>query len=668
MHPKDSGRYKLKKKHGVSTLVVKQKGEKPRHKMKPMKHAIVKLAGWHHSVFKNSMDAILFTVSDGRILAANPEACRMFGRTEQELRKVGRNGVVDAEDPRLQAALEERDRTGKFKGELTFKRGDGTKFPGEITTTIFKDRNGLERSSMVIHDITDRKRIEEALRERDNLLTNISSQIPGMIYTFLRRPDGTYCVPFTSEAIRDIFGCSPQDVREDFSPIAKAILPEDFDKVVSSIEYSANHLTLWHCEYRVRIAGQPIRWMWGQSQPFKLSDGSIIWYGFNADVTERKNMEDELRKHTEHLEELVLERAKELHESEARYRAVVESQTELVVRLQPDWTFTFVNDAYCRFVGKKREELIGADAAQFVLEEDVQKAKSVHSTFSLENPVVSYQERDLAAGGEIRWTEWTDRGIFDEQGNLVEIQSVARDITERRQMEQALRKAERFSAIGEAAAMVGHDLRNPLQVIVNRLYLAKRAVESLSSPYSEVAEKLGLEELFAELGYQTSYMNKIVSNLQDYAMPITPEPVSTNISRLLDETFSTIQVPANVEVSTEIDKDFPELMMDRELMRRALANLITNAIQAMPDGGQLTVRASKTKDDVLISIRDTGEGMSEENLDRLFDPLFTTKAKGTGLGLPVSKRLVEANNGTITIESQLGKGSTFTVKLPITKR
>ena len=128
-----------------------------------------------------------------------------------------------------------------------------------------------------------------------------------------------------------------------------------------------------------------------------------------------------------------------------------------------------------------------------------------------------------------------------------------------------------------------------------------------------------------------------------------------------------IEVPSTVKISKTIDKDFPTLTVDPVLMMRVFSNLIRNAIQAMPDGGQLRIRASKTTEAFLISIQDSGTGIPEENLDKIWRPLFTTKAKGTGLGLPVCKRLVEAHAGEITVESEVGKGSTFTVKLPLEK-
>ncbi len=126
--------------------------------------ALIESEQRYRSLFENSIDGILLTVPDGQILAANPEACRILGRTEDELRKVGRSGVVDSEDPRLAAALEERRRTGRVRGELTLVRKDGSKIPAEVSSAVLKDGDGKERSSMIIRDITEQKRAEEALR------------------------------------------------------------------------------------------------------------------------------------------------------------------------------------------------------------------------------------------------------------------------------------------------------------------------------------------------------------------------------------------------------------------------------------------------------------------------------------------------------------------------
>ena len=122
-----------------------------------------------------------------------------------------------------------------------------------------------------------------------------------------------------------------------------------------------------------------------------------------------------------------------------------------------------------------------------------------------------------------------------------------------------------------------------------------------------------------------------------------------------------------MKVSIVTEEDFPKLTLDPILMQRVFSNLITNAVQAMPNGGQLTINASKKGETALIMVEDTGLGIPDENLPKLFTPLFTTKAKGQGFGLPVCKRMVEAHDGTITVKSKVGKGSTFTVEIPLIK-
>ena len=152
-------------------------------------------------------------------------------------------------------------------------------------------------------DITRQKQADEKIREKDIQFRKLSANLPDLIFQFTRRPDGTYCVPVASEGIRNIFGCSPEDVVDDFTPIGRVIYPDDAARVISEIEYSAKHLTYFTCEFRVQIPGKEIQWIYSRSTPEKLPDGSITWYGFNADITERKKAEKELITAKERAEE-----------------------------------------------------------------------------------------------------------------------------------------------------------------------------------------------------------------------------------------------------------------------------------------------------------------------------------------------------------------------------
>ena len=231
-----------------------------------------------------------------------------------------------------------------------------------------------------------------------------------------------------------------------------------------------------------------------------------------------------------------------------------------------------------------------------------------------------------------------------------------------RRYRSLLKENERMAAIGETAAMVGHDLRNPLQVIVGSIDLIKKRLNKRG----DSSDGREIEKWVDKIDAQTDYMNKIVSDLQDYSRNIKPTREEADVEALMRDVVSSVDIPGDVDVSIVLDEGLPDISVDETLMKRLFTNLILNAVQAMPDGGSLSIRGSLQGDDVVISVEDTGVGIREENLDEIFKPLFTSKAKGTGFGLPVCKRIVDAHGGTISVESEEGVGSTFTVKLPVT--
>ena len=225
-----------------------------------------------------------------------------------------------------------------------------------------------------------------------------------------------------------------------------------------------------------------------------------------------------------------------------------------------------------------------------------------------------------------------------------------------------LRDVERLAGIGETAAMIGHDLRNPLQGLQYIVDLQRLRFEHMSPAERSRDEWQKEQALFARISDQIFYMDKIVGDLQDYARPIVPEREEIVVEKLIEDVVQSLPHTDGVRIATEVPD--LQLMADPLLMHRVLANLILNAVQAMSDGGTVTVSASTDDGSVAISVHDTGIGIPDDVKDKLFKPLFTGKAKGTGLGLAVVKRIVEAHAGQITVESEVGKGSTFTVNLP----
>ncbi|XHH09968.1 MAG: ATP-binding protein [Candidatus Bathyarchaeia archaeon] len=223
-----------------------------------------------------------------------------------------------------------------------------------------------------------------------------------------------------------------------------------------------------------------------------------------------------------------------------------------------------------------------------------------------------------------------------------------------------LKEKERLAAIGQVAGMVGHDIRNPLQSIVSELYIAKESMKEAPKEHTkEVVESIDF------IQEQVDYISKIVADLQDYAKQLKPEFAEVELCQFIQEAAKSINIPDNVETALICEKQVPTVKLDRTFTKRILTNLVTNAIQAMPKGGKITIKASKEKGYAVISVEDTGVGIPEEVKEKMFTPMFTTKSKGQGFGLAVVKRLAEAQKGSISFKSETGKGTTFYLKLPL---
>jgi len=222
-----------------------------------------------------------------------------------------------------------------------------------------------------------------------------------------------------------------------------------------------------------------------------------------------------------------------------------------------------------------------------------------------------------------------------------------------------LRKAEHLAAIGQLAAMVGHDLRNPLTGIAGATYYLKTKLEArMNAKAKEMVETI--EKAIA-------HSDRIISDLLKYAEEMKLDVSETEPKSILTGVLSQVKIPSNVRILDKTQETL-RIKCDQEKMKTVFAKLVENAFDAMPNGGMLTVESTKLKEGVTISFSDTGVGMPSEVLTNLWSPLFTTKAKGMGLGLKICKRIIEAHGGTLSAESSVGKGSIFTITIPSNPR
>jgi PAS domain S-box-containing protein len=268
----------------------------------------------------------------------------------------------------------------------------------------------------------------------------------------------------------------------------------------------------------------------------------------------------------------------------------------------------------------------------------------------------TFEYRFRHADGAYRWITEQYRVIRDAQRRVVNSVAVAIDITERKQLEEKLARAERLAAIGETAAMVGHDLRNPLQGIAGATYLLRH--ETLTA--DDRRELLQVIETCVE------YSDGIVKDLLDYGRPFDLALTKTTPKEIIAKAMQAVQVPSRIKVQNQSQEE-PRISVDQDRMKRAFVNLIENAIDAMPNGGSITINSEESNGFLEISVTDTGTGLPDEVLQNLWKPLQTTKAKGMGLGLAIVKRIVDAHHGEVTVKSKTGEGTTYTIRLPLNR-
>jgi PAS domain S-box-containing protein len=593
-------------------------------------------------------DGIIVFNEDSWIEFANQMAAEIMGLPKDQI--LGREffSLIGKRDEEF---LEEMVMRGKGLGEkvcteMSIQTPQGRVKETEVCIAPTRSEDGRIKTYAYIRDITERKKFEKELKESEEKYRNLFERVQHGLFISSKEGHFLDC----NQALLDKLGY--QD-KEEFLRIDIAkdlyVNPEDRKTFQRLIEQQGFVKDL-EVEFKKK-SGEKITVLL-TAHTKRDEKGRIIGYeGLNIDISDRKRMEKELREANEFLMNLI------------------ESSVDGIIVTNTRGDILIFNRGAENILGYEGEEVVGKMNIRSiyppgVAREVMEKLRSPDygGVGKLTSFPIFHQRKD----GELIEGDLSASIIYDEKGKEIGSVGIFKDLRERLGMErelqktqQALLQSEKLAAMGRLTSQIAHELNNPIYGIMNTLELLKTEI-----PPENKRRKI-LELALSE----TQRLAEMLRNMLSFSKPEEEKRRPVKMNELIEGILLVMEKQmreSNIKVETSFDDEIPEVMASTNQMRQVILNILKNAKEAMPKGGTLTVRTSREDKHVLIHIQDTGVGIQEEIRDKIFEAFFTTKqkVKGVGLGLSVCYGIIKDHGGEIKVESEEGKGTTFTIRLP----
>ncbi|WP_052712247.1 PAS domain S-box protein [Domibacillus indicus] len=583
------------------------------------------------SFVNNTADAIVTVNDQGRITYVNQAYIDLFGWREDELIGSEIPNVPDYDREtfaRLTRLVFSEKRVSRFETERLSK--DGRIIPVSVTRSPLKDKNGaVTGASSIMRDISEQKRAERELEESKQRYESLFHLNPDMVFSM----DANGSLLNTNLSFHKVLGYTPEQAKRK----GWKMLVEE-QSVHEAKQYFKRALQGTPQNYEtvgIHQNGQKVM-VHVTNMPIVVDDQIVGVYGIAKDITEQKKTQQEI---------LSLKQKMEL---------VLDSIGDGIYAVDVNWELTLINPAGRKMLGYDIQELLG---------------KTPKDTFKYPYDLECCMSYQTLLDGKTRHV--TDEIFYRKDGTCFPVEYIAspilengeirgvviafRDISEKKMAEEYLLKSAKLEMAGQLAAGVAHEIRNPLTCIQGFVRLLEETTRSES-------------DYFPIIRSEFERVEGIISEFLALAKPQALNFQENNIELILKQTIHLMTAQAimhDIEIVSDIEPGLPLFQGDKHQLKQVFINVIKNAIEASVSKGRLAVICKKTGSHLHIEFRDQGEGIPPERLKHLFEPFYSTKEKGTGLGLMVSYKIIEEHKGTMKIESEEGKGTTVHIFLPV---